>query len=126
LLATKGQGAQKKPNAEQIFPEQQKEANNTAQTKKKKPTQTKNKTMAKRLQKELMEFQAEPKDWCRAELAKEDNLFVWKAEITGPVILLVSFFFSFLSLFSPFLLLAHLLAPAGKISIREGHFQTGN
>jgi len=40
--------------------------------------------MSKRLQKELKEFMDEPKDWCKAELSTEDNLFQWKAEITGP------------------------------------------
>jgi ubiquitin-protein ligase len=39
----------------------------------------------KRLQKELKEFLDEPKDWCKAELANEDNLFLWKADIIGPV-----------------------------------------
>jgi ubiquitin-protein ligase len=41
--------------------------------------------MSKRLQKELKEFMDEPKDWCKAELANEDNLFLWRAEIIGPV-----------------------------------------
>jgi len=40
--------------------------------------------MSKRLQKELKEFIDEPKDWCKAELATEDNLFLWRAEIVGP------------------------------------------
>ncbi len=41
--------------------------------------------MSKRLQKELKEFMDEPKDWAKAELANEENLFLWRAEITGPV-----------------------------------------
>lgn len=41
--------------------------------------------MSKRLQKELKEFMDEPKDWVKVELANEDNLFVWRAEVTGPV-----------------------------------------
>ena len=41
--------------------------------------------MSKRLQKELKEFMDEPKDWVKVELANEDNLFLWRAEITGPV-----------------------------------------
>ena len=41
--------------------------------------------MAKRLQKELKEFADEPKDWCKAELASDENLYLWKAEVYGPV-----------------------------------------
>jgi len=40
--------------------------------------------MAKRLQKELKEFMDEPQAWCKAELANDDNLFLWKAEVLGP------------------------------------------
>eukprot|EP01114_Cavostelium_apophysatum_P014504 TRINITY_DN3783_c0_g1_i1.p1 TRINITY_DN3783_c0_g1~~TRINITY_DN3783_c0_g1_i1.p1 ORF type:complete len:151 (+),score=43.52 TRINITY_DN3783_c0_g1_i1:110-562(+) len=40
--------------------------------------------MSKRLQKELKEFMDEPKPWCKAELAKDDNLFAWKADLIGP------------------------------------------
>eukprot|EP01118_Nematostelium_gracile_P011709 TRINITY_DN419_c0_g1_i2.p1 TRINITY_DN419_c0_g1~~TRINITY_DN419_c0_g1_i2.p1 ORF type:complete len:150 (+),score=34.25 TRINITY_DN419_c0_g1_i2:67-516(+) len=40
--------------------------------------------MSKRLQKELKEFMDEPKDWGKAELANDENMFLWKAEITGP------------------------------------------
>jgi ubiquitin-protein ligase len=41
--------------------------------------------MAKRLQKELKEFADEPKDWCKAELSSDENLYLWKAEVYGPV-----------------------------------------
>eukprot|EP01115_Flamella_aegyptia_P011472 TRINITY_DN53827_c0_g1_i1.p1 TRINITY_DN53827_c0_g1~~TRINITY_DN53827_c0_g1_i1.p1 ORF type:complete len:210 (+),score=39.46 TRINITY_DN53827_c0_g1_i1:35-664(+) len=40
--------------------------------------------MTKRLQKELKEFIDEPKDWCKAELASDDNLYLWRAEVYGP------------------------------------------
>jgi len=40
--------------------------------------------MAKRLAKEIKEFQEEPKDWCRATVVG-DNLFQWTAEILAPV-----------------------------------------
>jgi len=41
--------------------------------------------MAKRLQKELKEFQTEAPDWCGAGLAPgQDSLFKWKAWIEGP------------------------------------------
>lgn len=41
--------------------------------------------MSKRLQKELKEFMDEPKDWGKAELVNDENMFLWRAEITGPV-----------------------------------------
>lgn len=41
--------------------------------------------MTKRLQKELKEFMDDPKPWCKAELAKDENLFLWRAEVIGPV-----------------------------------------
>ena len=44
--------------------------------------------MAKRLQKELKEFRDEPKNWCKVEILKDDNLFLWRAEIVGPVFIL--------------------------------------
>jgi len=40
--------------------------------------------MTKRLQKELKEFIDEPKELCKAELAKDDSLYEWRAEIIGP------------------------------------------
>lgn len=40
--------------------------------------------MAKRLAKEIKEFQEEPKDWCKATVVG-DNLFQWNAEILAPV-----------------------------------------
>eukprot|EP01112_Ceratiomyxa_fruticulosa_P000793 TRINITY_DN1071_c0_g1_i2.p1 TRINITY_DN1071_c0_g1~~TRINITY_DN1071_c0_g1_i2.p1 ORF type:complete len:147 (-),score=28.67 TRINITY_DN1071_c0_g1_i2:285-725(-) len=39
--------------------------------------------MAKRLQKELKDFQTEPPAWCKAELLG-DGLYKWKASIIGP------------------------------------------
>eukprot|EP01113_Clastostelium_recurvatum_P046443 TRINITY_DN813_c0_g1_i1.p2 TRINITY_DN813_c0_g1~~TRINITY_DN813_c0_g1_i1.p2 ORF type:complete len:160 (+),score=33.87 TRINITY_DN813_c0_g1_i1:42-482(+) len=39
--------------------------------------------MAKRLQKELKDFQSDAPDWCKAELAG-DNMFKWKGSIVGP------------------------------------------
>jgi len=40
--------------------------------------------MSKRLQKEMKEFMDEPKDWCKIELSTDENLFQWRAQITGP------------------------------------------
>jgi len=40
--------------------------------------------MASRLTKELKEFMTNPKPWCTAGLQKDENLFAWKAELTGP------------------------------------------
>jgi len=40
--------------------------------------------MSKRLQKELKEFMDSPTGWCKVELANGDNLFLWRAELTGP------------------------------------------
>ena len=39
--------------------------------------------MAKRLNKELAEFSNNPLPWCKVELAG-DNLYKWKAVLTGP------------------------------------------
>ncbi len=41
--------------------------------------------MTKRLQKELQEFMTNPQDWCTVSLASDDNMFLWRAEIIGPV-----------------------------------------
>jgi len=41
--------------------------------------------MAKRLQKEMKEFMDDSKQpWAKVELAKDDNLFDWRADIAGP------------------------------------------
>jgi len=40
--------------------------------------------MSKRLQKELKEFIDQPNNWSKVDLANEDNLFLWKAELSGP------------------------------------------
>eukprot|EP01116_Phalansterium_solitarium_P004842 TRINITY_DN1600_c0_g1_i1.p2 TRINITY_DN1600_c0_g1~~TRINITY_DN1600_c0_g1_i1.p2 ORF type:complete len:149 (-),score=1.39 TRINITY_DN1600_c0_g1_i1:202-648(-) len=40
--------------------------------------------MSKRLQKELSEFMANPQPEFKVELAKEDNLLLWRAEVLGP------------------------------------------
>jgi ubiquitin-protein ligase len=41
--------------------------------------------MSRRLQKELKEFADEPKNWCKVELSNEENMYLWKAEVIGPV-----------------------------------------
>ncbi|PRP75136.1 ubiquitin-conjugating enzyme E2 [Planoprotostelium fungivorum] len=40
--------------------------------------------MSKRLQKELKEFMDAPQGWFKAELASDDNLFLWRVAIDGP------------------------------------------
>lgn len=73
--------------------------------------------MSKRLAKELKEFVEEPKDWCRAT-AVQDKLFLWHAEILGPV----GFLFILVLIEANLIFCTRKNAFSGQYSIRERHF----